>query len=77
MRLHRGPFTVEAVPAPMVATIAPDGQHGEDATIGRSGAKLAESNRRRALALTPKEMRGRKAAQMRAYRSNKEARTTQ
>ncbi len=41
--------------------------HGGEAAKKR-GAKLAESNRRRALGLTPDEMRARKAAQMRHYR---------
>lgn len=44
--------------------------HGGEAAKKR-GAKLAESNRRRALALTPGEMRARKAAQQRLYRAQK------
>ena len=41
--------------------------HGGEAAKKR-GAALAESNRKRALGLTPEELRARKAAQMRAYR---------
>jgi CRISPR-associated endonuclease Cas1 len=42
--------------------------HGGEAAKKR-GAKLAESNRRRALNLTPEERRKRKAEQMRGYRA--------
>lgn len=41
--------------------------HGGEAAKKR-GAKIAESNRRRSLGLTPNEMRARKAEQMRHYR---------
>ncbi|HUY39977.1 MAG TPA: CRISPR-associated endonuclease Cas1 [Candidatus Dormibacteraeota bacterium] len=42
--------------------------HGGEAAKKR-GAKLAESNRRRSLGLTPDEMRARKAIQMQGYRA--------
>lgn len=44
--------------------------HGGEAAKQR-GAKLAESNRKRALGLTPTEMRERKASQMRCYRASR------
>jgi CRISPR-associated endonuclease Cas1 len=44
--------------------------HGGEAAKKR-GAKLAESNRRRALNLTPEELRKRRAEQMRGYRAKK------
>lgn len=44
--------------------------HGGEAAKKR-GAKIAESNRHRALGLTPDEMRARKAEQMRGYRRAK------
>lgn len=44
--------------------------HGGEAAKKR-GAKIAESNRRRALGLTPAEMRARRARQMRGYRVKK------
>jgi hypothetical protein len=44
--------------------------HGGEAAKKR-GAKLAESNRRRALNLTPEERRKRRAEQMRGYRAKK------
>jgi len=44
--------------------------HGGEAAEKR-GAKLAESNRRRALGLAPDELRARKAAQQRGYRATR------
>lgn len=49
--------------------------HGGEAAKKR-GAKLAESNRRRSLGLTPDEMRNRRAMQQRRYRSPKQGSET-
>jgi adenine-specific DNA-methyltransferase len=39
-----GPFTVEAVPAPLITDMHPDRSKGADGTISRSGATLHESD---------------------------------